>query len=426
MQMYGESLAVQAGIDTDLILKTVTAAIAQLLPVTCTAILLKPDPETARVVFSDKTNPGMEVYLDSYIASLLRPGEAPTYGLARKVIDTGGPMFFPSITLQQLQGMVAEQSRSYSQTNPMPVTSDRLSVVMVPMRSGPAVIGTLGLFDWQAAGTLTEIDLQWMQRVADRVGIAVENAQLRNKAIYRAERLATMSEVALAISSGQELRVTFKVMLERVATILHVDAADLIVLDADGTGAGVVASTGFRSGSSAEVRGQMTSEAGRQWVIEHRVAAPSAVDWMSQQRRWMLAREGLRSYTAAPLMVREAFVGALEVFSRTDLEPDEEWLGFLDAMATQAAIALDQSNLLGAQRKAGHRTQTRRGPAPALSEREMEILTMIVDGSSNRDVAERLHLSQNTIKFHVRQLLEKADVANRTELATKAVHEGWV
>jgi len=41
-------------------------------------------------------------------------------------------------------------------------------------------------------------------------------------------------------------------------------------------------------------------------------------------------------------------------------------------------------------------------------------------------VAETLHLSQNTIKFHVRQLLEKAEVANRTELASKAVHHAWV
>ncbi len=41
-------------------------------------------------------------------------------------------------------------------------------------------------------------------------------------------------------------------------------------------------------------------------------------------------------------------------------------------------------------------------------------------------MAEKLHLSQNTIKFHIRQLLEKAEVANRTELATKAVQQGWL
>lgn len=425
-EMYVESLAVQARIDTDTILKTVTGAIAQRLPVTSTAILLKPDPETARVVFSDKTNPGMESYLDSYVASLLRPGEAPTYGLARKVIETGGPMFFPSISHEQLQGMVAEQGRTYSRTNPMPVTSDRLSLVMVPMRSGPAIIGTLGLFDWQAAGTLSETDLQWMQRAADRVGITVENAQLRNKAIYRAERIASLSEVGLAISSGQDLRVTFKLILDRIVATLPAAAADVIVLDADGGSAGIVAGTGFRSGSSAEVRAQMPSDAGRRWMAEHKVAAPADIEWIGQSRRWMLAREGLRSYTAAPLMIRERFAGVLEVFSRMDLEPDDEWLSFLDAMATQAAIALDNFNLMGAQRKAGSRLQVRRGPAPALSEREVQILRMVVDGASNRDVAEQLHLSQNTIKFHVRQLLEKVGVANRTELATRAVQAGWV
>src|SRR5690348_4384673 len=179
--MYAVSLAIQSRLDTDLILKTVTSAIAARLPVTSVAILMKPDPETSRVVFADNTNPGMASYLDSYIASLLRPGEAPTYGLARKVIETGGPVLIPSMSLAQLQGMVAEQARTFSSAVPMPVSVDRLGMLMVPMRAGPAVIGTLGLFDWQAAGTLTAIDLEWMQRAADRVGISVANAQLRNK-----------------------------------------------------------------------------------------------------------------------------------------------------------------------------------------------------------------------------------------------------
>ena len=424
--LYNESLAIQTRIDTDLILKTVTATIAKRLPVTCTAILLKPDPETSRVVFADATNPGLADYLDSYVASLLRPGEAPTYGLARKVIETGGPLLMPSITMAQLQGMVAEQARHYTESVPMPLTVDRLSVLMVPMRSGPAIIGTLGLFDWQASGILGEHDLEWMQRAADRVGLSVENAQLRNKAMDRVERMAALSEIALAISSGQDLRVTLNVVLERAVATLEVDASDILVVDEDKGGVTIASSIGFRSGLSPEVHGPMPSEAARQWLVEHRIAAPTAIDWISQSRRWMLAREGFRSYSAAPLTVRDTFVGVLEVFKRSEMEPDEEWLGFLDAMGTQAAIAIDHFNLLAARRKGGQRAQSRRFPAPALSERELQILRMVVDGASNRDVAERLHLSQNTIKFHVRQLLEKGEVANRTELATKAVQEGWV
>lgn len=424
-RMFGESLAIRSRVDTDAILKTVTTTIAERLPVTCTAILMKPDPETSRVVFADVTNRGMAEYLDTYIASLLRPGEAPTYGLARKVIESGGPMLITSMTVEQLRGMTAEQARRFGETVPMPIVIDRLAMLMVPMRSGPAIIGTLALFDWQAAGILTDADIEWVQRAADRVGLTIDNAQLRNRAVDRAERIAAMSDVALAISAGQELRVTFKLILDRVVSTLPVDAADILLVDEAERGVSVTASTGFRSGFSADVRGHMPSEAGKQWVIEHNVASPSALDWIGQSRRWMLAREGLRSYTAAPLMVRERFAGALEVFSRGELEPDQEWLGFLDAMASLAAIALDNAALHDRRSKAV-RGKAPSIPAPDLSERELEILRLVIDGASNREVAEKLHLSQNTIKFHVRQLLEKAQVANRTELATRAVHQGWV
>jgi DNA-binding CsgD family transcriptional regulator/GAF domain-containing protein len=425
-RMYGESLAFQSRIDTDAILKTVTSTIAQYLPVTCVAILTQPDPETSRVVFADETNAGMAAYLDGYIASLLRPGEAPTYGLARKVIETGGPMLLPSITLKQLQAMVAEEARHFSATNPIPIEVDRLAILMVPMRAGPAIVGTLALFDWQAAGTLTDDDIEWTQRAADRVGLTLDNAQLRNKAIDRAERIAAMGDALLAISSEQELRATFNLILERVTSTLPVDAADILVFHETEGVVSVAASIGFRSGLSAEVQSPMASETTKQWVIGHNVGAPSAIAWIGQSRRWILAREGLKSYTAAPLMVRKRFAGALEVFGRSPLEPDQEWFGFLDAMANLAAIALDHAARPEPRRPAGAESGTTRDFTPELTNRELEILRLVVEGETNGEVAEKLRLSQNTIKFQIRRLLDKTECVNRTQLVARAIQQGWV
>ena len=425
VRVYSESLAVHSRINIDSILTAAASAVAERLPVTCMAILMKSDPDTSRVVFADNVNPGMGNYLDNYIATLLRPGEAPTTGLSRKVIETGSPILIPRMPLERLRSMTSEAAQEYKATHPLPIEVDELGLLMVPMRSGPAVVGTLALIDWQCRGVLTDEDIDWMQRAADRVGVTVESAQLRGRAIERAERLAALSDVALAVTSTQDLRVTFKLILERVTAALSVEAADVLLVDeGDGT-VFVAASTGFRTGLS-EVRAPMPTEAGRQWVIGHNVASPAAIDWIGQSRRWLIAREGLKSYTASPLQLREKFVGALEVFSRVMLEPDQEWLGFLDAMGSLAAVAYDNTTAHDALRRTGHTQAPHRAPAPAWSEREREILQLIVDGASNRDAAEKLHLSQNTIKFHVRQLLEKAQVANRTELASKALHQGWV
>jgi DNA-binding NarL/FixJ family response regulator len=67
-----------------------------------------------------------------------------------------------------------------------------------------------------------------------------------------------------------------------------------------------------------------------------------------------------------------------------------------------------------------------RGPAPELSPLDKEILGYVVEGMSNRRVAAKVHLSQNTIKFHVHKLLQSVGANNRTELARKATQEGWL
>jgi DNA-binding CsgD family transcriptional regulator/GAF domain-containing protein len=425
-RLLAESYAGRETVATDDILRLVVDAIAQRLPVTCVAVLMKSDLETLRVVHADVTNPGMNDFLDRYIARMLRPAEVPTHGLSQKVIETGGPVLIPRIKVDQLQAMASDVGRQYAAEAGRPINVDYVGMLMVPMRVGPGIIGTLSLYDWGAHDTLTQADLDWVQRAADRVGIAIDSAVMRNVAMLRRERIAALTDVALAITSGQELRVTFMLILDRALSNLHVDAADILLVDEDEGGMTVAAGTGFRSGFNAEIRGHMPSEAGKRWVIEHNIGSPSTMDWIGQSRRWMLAREGLRSYTAAPLMAGQRFAGALEIFSRNELEPEEEWLSFLDAMAALAAIALKSWTADESRGRVPDSKAAARIAAPDLSEREMEILRMVVDGASNRDVAEKLHLSENTIKFHIRQLLEKSGAANRTELATKAVQQGWV
>ena len=51
---------------------------------------------------------------------------------------------------------------------------------------------------------------------------------------------------------------------------------------------------------------------------------------------------------------------------------------------------------------------------------------MAVEGMTNREIAVKVHLSQNTVKFHMRQILQKTGASNRTELAHQAAKEGWL
>jgi two-component system response regulator DevR len=61
-----------------------------------------------------------------------------------------------------------------------------------------------------------------------------------------------------------------------------------------------------------------------------------------------------------------------------------------------------------------------------LSDTQLEIVRLISGGLSNREIAARVHLSENTIKSHVQEVFRKLGVDNRVEAAVRASQEGWL
>lgn len=65
-------------------------------------------------------------------------------------------------------------------------------------------------------------------------------------------------------------------------------------------------------------------------------------------------------------------------------------------------------------------------PFTELSDREMEVLRLIAAGSSNAQIAEKLVISEKTVKSHVSNILSKLHLADRTQAAVYAWREGIV
>lgn len=65
-------------------------------------------------------------------------------------------------------------------------------------------------------------------------------------------------------------------------------------------------------------------------------------------------------------------------------------------------------------------------PIDELTSREIEVLEQVVTGATNQEIAQTLHITKNTVKIHLRNILEKLHVQNRIQAAVHAVHTGLV
>jgi len=65
-------------------------------------------------------------------------------------------------------------------------------------------------------------------------------------------------------------------------------------------------------------------------------------------------------------------------------------------------------------------------PGPILSARELEVLELIVKGLANKQIAYVLNIAEHTVKNHVKSILDKLDVEDRTQAATAAIQRGIV
>jgi two-component system NarL family response regulator len=66
------------------------------------------------------------------------------------------------------------------------------------------------------------------------------------------------------------------------------------------------------------------------------------------------------------------------------------------------------------------------GSPPELTPRELDVLRLIVAGRSNREIAQALAIAEYTVKNHVKNILSKLNVADRTQAATSAIQRGIV
>jgi PAS domain S-box-containing protein len=163
----------------------------------------------------------------------------------------------------------------------------------------------------------------------------------------RLQRLTALHAIDMIISSSLDLRVTLSEFLDLVIAQLRVDAADVLLLKPHTQTLEFAAGRGFQSDEVQRSRLRMGEGIAGLAALEHRsISIPDLRDPASGFRRVSLfEKEGIITYAVVPLMAKGHITGVLEVFHRSPLALDTEWLNFLEALAAQAAIAIDNAAL---------------------------------------------------------------------------------
>ena len=151
---------------------------------------------------------------------------------------------------------------------------------------------------------------------------------------------------------------------------------------------------------------------------------PGGIDGIEATKRLRVSHPAIQvvaltSYTDAPRVVAALRAGAIG-YVRKDADPE--------VLLASVRAASRGESLLDATAAASVLQEIARGSAPGdvLTEREQDVLRELVLGRTNREIAETLVVSGETVKTHVANILTKLQLTHRTQVAIYALKRGLV
>jgi PAS domain S-box-containing protein len=187
-------------------------------------------------------------------------------------------------------------------------------------------------------------------RVTGASGIARDISQQKEAAAHikrQVLRIQALRDIDMAISGSLDLRVTLNVLLDQVTTHLHVDSAAVLLLNPHTHCLDYAAGRGFRTTALQRTHLRIGEGfAGRAALERRLMIIPDLLhDESGFKRGSLLIGEDFVSYCATPLITKGRVEGILEIFHRAPLHTDSDWLSFLETLAGQAAIAIENAEL---------------------------------------------------------------------------------
>ncbi len=297
---------------------------------------------------------------------------------------------------QHGEAMVVEDYRTWEARLRIFDSSPLRRVLGVPLKAKENVIGVINMVDRTRTGSFSDEEMRLVSLFADQAALAIENARLYENAQRRLNQTLALREIDHAITASVQIQHVLKIALKHVIRELGVDAAVILLYDPREQILRYELGSGFQTDTLQSTHLRLgEGYAGRAALGRQTIYIP---DFQTRHTDFLRSptfhREGFVCYFGIPLIARGEIMGVLEIFHRSPLNPDLEWLGFMEMLAGQIAIAIDNATLYRDLQRSNIELTiaydaTIEGWARALELRDME-----TEGHSRRVVDMTLELAR--------------------------------
>ena len=217
------------------------------------------------------------------------------------------------------------------------------SAIPVPLVARGRLFGLLQIGNSEP---LPASSIKRIQVIADQLTAAFARKHAERQTIQRLQNIEALHTIDAAIANSMDLGLTLKVVADETVRQMGVDAADILLYNPASNLLETNVFHGFRTVAMQKVSlrtGQgLAGQIASNW---ERIFIPDLADYRREGARAALfAGEDFVAYCGLPLWAKGQFIGVLEVFNRSRLNPDPSWFNFLETLAGQAAIAIDSIN----------------------------------------------------------------------------------
>jgi putative nucleotidyltransferase with HDIG domain len=254
----------------------------------------------------------------------------------------------PRLVVRSGEAIVSREFRSdlrvpeYSRQH----VPENIGGVCVPLNSNENVIGALCI-NVPLPREITQDEVRILNALAEIGGNTIQRMRLHEQTVKQLQRLDALRAIDLVISSTRDLQVTLNLVLDQIIKQLSVDAASILLTRPASGRLEFVAGEGFYSRNIEFSDTRIGEGYAGQALLERRTVRVPDLRNENERflRRGLLADEEFVSYFGVPLIGKGEVKGVLEIFHRSELNPDPEWLSFLETLGGQTAIAIENASL---------------------------------------------------------------------------------